>query len=144
MEALKTLARQCETVSRIPCRFRCEPPIHLDDPATALHLFRIAQEAVNNAVRHGQPGQITVSLGQRAQRLEIVVTDDGRGLGEVPEGHAGIGLDSMRQRARLLGGDCLIQAREGGGTVVRCWVPLPGLRARTTRTHTVTPSETGR
>jgi PAS domain S-box-containing protein len=125
MAALKNLAAQCETVSRIPCGFQCEPPVHVEDPATALHLFRIVQEAVNNAVRHGQPAQITLSLGQIAQRLEILVADDGRGLGEIPTGHSGIGLASMRQRARLLGGDCSIQSREGGGTVVRCWVPLP-------------------
>jgi signal transduction histidine kinase len=54
-----------------------------------------------------------------------VVTDDGRGFGEIPAAGSGIGLDSMRQRARLLGGDCSIQSREGDGTVVRCWVPSP-------------------
>jgi signal transduction histidine kinase len=72
-----------------------------------------------------------------------VVTDDGRGLGEIPAGHSGIGLDSMRQRARLLGGDCSIQPREGGGTVVRCWVPLPDLLARNTGMRTVPPPGKG-
>ena len=127
MAALQNLATQCETAFSVPCRFQCEPPVHVDDPGTALHLFRIAQEAVNNAVRHAQPAQINLSLGQIEQRLEIVVTDDGRGLRDIPAGHSGIGLDSMRQRARLLGGDCSIQPREGGGTVVRCWVPSPNL-----------------
>jgi len=131
MAALENLAKQCEAAARIHCRLQCEPPVHVEDPGTALHLFRIAQEAVNNAVRHGQPAQIAISLRQIAQRLEIVVTDDGRGLGEIPAGHSGIGLDSMRQRARLLGGECSIQPRDGGGTVVRCWVPsldAPGAR----------------
>lgn len=137
MAALEHLAKQCETTSGIPCRFQCEPPVHVEDPGTALHLFRIAQEAVNNAVRHGQPAQITLSLGQIAKRLEMVVTDDGRGLGEIPAGHSGIGLDSMRQRASLLGGDCSIQSREGGGTLVRCWVPWPALMVRNAGTRTV-------
>jgi len=124
MAALDQLTQHSERVSGIPCRFLCEPAVHVDDPGTAMHLFRIAQEAVNNAVRHGQPKQITLSLAQTAQRLEVAVTDDGRGLDEIPAGHSGIGLASMRQRARLLGGDCSIQPREGGGTAVRCWVPV--------------------
>ena len=142
MAALQQLARQCETTSGVACRFECEPPVHVEDPGTALHLFRIAQEAVNNAVRHAQPAQITLSLVQHAQRLEIVVADDGRGLGEIQPGHSGIGLASMRQRARLLGGECAIQPREGGGTTVRCWVPLPELLARS-RAARQPPRETG-
>jgi PAS domain S-box-containing protein len=139
MAAMDNLARHCETVSGIPCRFQCEPAVHVDDPVTALHLFRIAQEAVNNAVRHGQPSEITIRLEQTAQRLEVVVTDDGRGIGESAVGHAGAGLAGMGQRARLLGGDCSIQPRDGGGTIVRCWVPL------TQRTSAVRlPRPTGR
>jgi signal transduction histidine kinase len=133
MAAMDNLARHCETVSGIPCRFQCEPAVHVDDPVSALHLFRIAQEAVNNAVRHGQPSEITIRLNHAAQRLEVVVTDDGRGIGEMPPGHAGAGLAGMGQRARLLGGDCSIQPRDAGGTVVRCWVPLP---ARTSGART--------
>jgi signal transduction histidine kinase len=129
MAALENLARQCETVSSVPCRFQCERPVHVEDPGVALHLFRIAQEAVNNAVRHGQPTQITVSLVENAQGLEIVVTDNGRGFGEIAAGHSGVGLKGMRQRARLLGGDCSIHPRDGGGTVVACWVPSPSKAA---------------
>lgn len=130
MAALEKLARQCETVSGIPCRFQCERPVLVEDPMTAKHLFRIAQEAINNAVRHGQPAQITLSLTQDGQQLGIVVTDDGRGFEEPPAGHSGIGLTSMRQRARLLGGECTVQPREGGGTTVRCWVRWPKLVTR--------------
>jgi signal transduction histidine kinase len=132
MAAMDNMARQCETLSRIPCTFECDRPVHVADPDIALHLFRIAQEAVNNAVRHGQPSHVTIRLEQTAGRLEVVVTDDGRGVGEIPQGHTGTGLQSMGQRARLLGGDCSIQPREQGGTIVRCWVPvapaLPGAR----------------
>jgi two-component system CheB/CheR fusion protein len=134
MEALNTLVKQCETTSGIPCRFQCEPPIHFEDPGTALHLFRIAQEAVHNARRHSQAAEISVTLQRVGDSLEIVVTDDGTGLKQVPGNHSGIGMDSMRQRARLLGGDCSVLPREGGGTVVRCRVPLPDRRTRHTET----------
>ena len=91
----------------------------------AKHVFRIVQEAVNNAVRHGKPTHIAISLEQVEGRLEVAVTDDGNGLKETPEGQPGIGLESMRQRAQLLGGDLSVQPRTDGGTVVRCWMPLP-------------------
>ena len=134
MAALDALAKQSEAASGIACRFECERPIRVEDPGTALHLFRIAQEAVHNAVRHAQPTQIVISLTRGAERLEIRVTDNGRGLGDIPAGHTGIGLASMQQRARLLGGDCVIQSRDGSGTAVMCWVPWPALAPRDTRT----------
>jgi len=123
MVALENLARQCETASGISCRFHCEPPILMDDLIRAKHLFFIAQEALNNAVRHAQASQITVDLAQHGGHLELVVADDGRGPGEQPPGRGGIGMASMRQRASLLGGECAMLPREGGGTVVRCRVP---------------------
>ncbi|MGB7219770.1 MAG: PAS domain S-box protein, partial [Vicinamibacterales bacterium] len=129
MVALQDLAERCRQVSGVPCRFQCEPPVHVEEAGTALHLFRIAQEAINNAVRHGQPSQITVTLARTASHLEVTVADDGRGFSDVPAGHAGLGLVSMRQRARLLGGDCSVESRQGGGTVVKCWVPRPARAA---------------
>jgi PAS domain S-box-containing protein len=140
MAAMDNLARHCETVSGIPCRFQCEPAVRVDDPVTALHLFRIAQEAVNNAVRHAKPSEVTIRLQQTAQRFEVVVTDDGRGIGEIPATHAGAGLAGMGQRARLLGGDCSVQAREAGGTTVRCWIPLT---SRTSAGRTLRPGGKG-
>jgi two-component system CheB/CheR fusion protein len=123
MAALTHLAGQCEAASRVSCHFECEPPVSVDDPAMALHLFRIAQEAVNNAVRHAQPVHIGISLAAMPQRIEVVVTDDGRGFSDIKADHSGTGLESMRQRAHLLGGDISLRPREGGGTVLTCWVP---------------------
>jgi two-component system CheB/CheR fusion protein len=126
MVALDALAKQSEASSGIACRFECEPPVHVEDSGTAVQLYRIAQEAVHNAVRHAEATQIVVTLTRKEQRLEIAVSDDGRGLDDRPAGHPGIGLASMHQRARLLGGDCSIEPRdEGSGTVVMCWVPSP-------------------
>jgi len=140
MAALEQLAHQCQTAYGIPCRFRCEPPVYVEDSTSALHLFRIAQEAVSNAVRHAQPAQITIVLERTSRGLEIHVTDDGKGIGEVPPGSPGIGLESMRQRARQLGGECTIRLQESGGTIVNCWIPYSGLRASEARMPIVVPS----
>jgi two-component system sensor kinase FixL len=131
MAALQELATQAETQYELRCQFQCERPVYLDDPAAAKHVFRIVQEAINNAVRHGKPAHITISLAQIGQRLEVAVSDDGSGLPEMPSGHPGIGLESMCQRAHLLGGDLTVEPREGGGTVVTCWMPMPSTVADT-------------
>src|SRR5262249_35785737 len=123
--ALTDLAAECAARYDVPCRFECDPPVAIGQPTVAIHLYRIAQEAVTNAVRHGNPTQVTIRLAQVDRRLEMLVIDDGRGLEEKAAAQFGLGLESMRQRARLLRGDCSIQPRDGGGTVVTCWVPLP-------------------
>jgi signal transduction histidine kinase len=64
-------------------------------------LFRIVQEAVNNAIRHGQSNNITVRIARSGQSLCIEVEDDGRGLADIKE-TAGHGIDNMRTRARLI------------------------------------------
>jgi len=130
MAALRYLVRQCETVSNIPCRFECDSAVHVDDPGTALHLYRIAQEALNNAVRHSGAGAITLTLQRDGDHLSVVVHDDGRGVTPPAPGHPGIGVASMQQRARLLGGDCTVRPRPGGGTTVHCWVPATPAAAR--------------
>jgi len=123
--ALQQLASASGAAAGIPCRLLCEPGVHIAAPETALQLFRIAQEAVSNALRHGGPSQITISLQQNDRGLELTICDDGHGIGSLPAGHPGIGLESMRRRGQLLGGECAIQPAEGGGTIVSCRIP-PG------------------
>ena len=113
MAALQELATQAETQYGIRCDFRCERPVYLDDPAAAKHVFRIVQEAVNNAVRHGKPTHIDDQPGQQVgQRLEVAVSDDGDGLketlgrpsGDRPGKHAAarapVGRRPLRSAAR--------------------------------------------
>lgn len=123
--ALDRLAIQSESSTGISCRFQCDPPVRVETPFMALQLYRIAHEAVNNAIRHSQASHITITLRETDRRLELAIVDDGRGIGTVAAGHGGIGLESMRQRGHLLGGECAIQPRDGGGTLVRCWLPKP-------------------
>ncbi len=86
--------------------------------------FRIAQEALTNVVHHAHARKCRVQI-RMSSRNEFVmeITDDGRGL---PEGYrAGVGLTSMRERASELGGTCLVERQESGGTRVRIELPLP-------------------
>jgi len=83
-----------------------------------MHLYRIAQEAINNATRHGKPENIFLFLNAGARSLRLRVVDDGAGISESDSN--GMGLDIMRYRARLIGGQLTIRRRNGRGTIVSC------------------------
>lgn len=123
--ALKDLAAQVELSSGIRCRLDVRDPVYLDNRVTAKHLFLIAQEAVTNALRHASPSLIEMCLTQLEDRIEMRVSDDGRGIGREGEIGKGFGLEGMRQRARLAGGDLIVSLKPGGGTMVACWIPWP-------------------
>jgi PAS domain S-box-containing protein len=90
----------------------------------ALALFRIAQEALSNATRHSGATGIQVHLAEKGGTLELVVEDNGRGIGgDLLRAGGGVGLNSMRERARLKGGDLVLEARPGGGTRVVASIP---------------------
>ncbi len=95
----------------------------LGDPRTAIQLYRIAQEALSNAVRHAGAGQIDVSLRREPGETVLRVDDDGRGLPADAPAAVGLGLRTMRWRAERAGGVLTIAARPGGGTRVECRVP---------------------
>ncbi|GBC87672.1 Signal transduction histidine-protein kinase/phosphatase DegS [bacterium HR12] len=94
-------------------------------------VFRIVQEALNNAVKHAKASTISVIVGQRDGRLSVVVEDDGRGFDvaeverrETPELSEGFGLRGMRERAELVGGTLTLESQPGRGTTVRLEVPI--------------------
>lgn len=83
-------------------------------------LLRISQEAVSNAVRHGRPHTVSITMADGQSHWELAVADDGVGMEEHPELYAseGFGLSSMRQRANAIGGEWHIESRPGAGTRV--------------------------
>ena len=93
------------------------------DAEEGMHLYRIAQEAVNNAVKHGAPRKITMALSQIHNSVRLTIADDGKGLGPSPAGTRGMGLDSMRYRSRVLRGELKFDSRPGEGTIVSCEIP---------------------
>ena len=90
--------------------------------AVEVAAYRIAVEAVNNAVRHSGGTQVDVTLRRRPDALELVIRDDGGGITE--ERGVGVGIGSMRDRAEELGGTCTVRAAPGGGTQVVAQLPL--------------------
>jgi signal transduction histidine kinase len=87
------------------------------------HLYRIAQEAVNNALKHAMAKEIRLGLERREDTLVLEVEDDGDGLPDSPSAEGGIGLRVMRHRAELIGGTLEIGSPPAGGTRIACFIP---------------------
>jgi len=90
------------------------------DPESGMHLYRIAQEAVNNAAKHARAKNVSISLHSSGGSTRLVIADDGKGISALPANKQGIGLESMRFRARALQGEFKIDSIPGEGTVVVC------------------------
>lgn len=120
--ALQLLAETVRTNFRTPCTADIDESIAVTDSETQNHLFRIAQEAVNNALRHGKPKNITLSLQRVSpEECELRVSDDGVGMKKTkkPESN-GIGVRVMAYRANLMGARLLIETKPRRGVVVTC------------------------
>jgi signal transduction histidine kinase len=94
------------------------------DPAGEVEAYRIAQEALANATRHGHARRVAVSVQRLARHVRIEVSDDGVGFDPRSVGARGLGLASMRDRAAAVGGSLTIRSRPGRGTLLRLDVPL--------------------
>jgi signal transduction histidine kinase len=123
MAALEEFASNIAANFGIPCSFECRSPVLVRDSAVAIHLFRIAQEAVHNAIKHAKPSQIAIRLRESGGRITLAVQDDGGGIPREAGTRKGLGLQIMNYRASLLGGALSIQPPPGGGTLVTCSVP---------------------
>jgi signal transduction histidine kinase len=124
---MTALASRAESTSRggtVRCVFECAEPVRVADAEAAGHLYRIAQEAVNNALKHAAASEIRIGLERRDGMLVIEVDDDGGGFDEKAEARDGIGLRVMRYRARLIGGVLEIGSAPAGGARISCRVKL--------------------
>jgi signal transduction histidine kinase len=121
--ALKDLAETTSRLTNIQVSFYETGAILVEEADAGMHLYRIAQEAVNNAAKHGDPRNITIGLSKVQDALRLTVADDGKGLVPSPDGVRGMGLDSMRYRARVLGGELKIDFHPNEGTIVSCEMP---------------------
>jgi PAS domain S-box-containing protein len=122
--ALEELAEATRERFKIPCRFASAGPVAVESSIVATHLYRIAQEAVSNAVKHSRAKSIGIRLRARGGVLELSVADDGQGLSAGRRKEAtGMGLHIIEYRARTIGGDVRIGPGRRGGTKVSCCVP---------------------
>jgi len=123
----QALARNAEEISKIAqveCRFESDPPVSITSPEVAHHLYYIAQEALNNALRHGKPSVISIQLSTDGPSGILMIRDNGLGF-EPGEVAAGFGRYTIENRARIIGGTVDIKSRNGQGTTVACTFPLP-------------------
>ena len=118
--ALEQLASTTRRLFGVSCSFSSKMPAPVYNPDTALHLYRIAQEAVTNAVRHGKSGHIVIGLGADPQTVTLTVEDDGVGMVDSAPNRQGMGLQIMGHRARAIGATLDIRRRHGAGTAIAC------------------------
>lgn len=125
MAALEELADNTARAYEIACDFRYDNPVQVNDNKTSVQLFRIAQEAVSNAVKHGQARRVDIHLARQSGNIVLTVRDDGVGIPDKPGKGTGMGLLTMNHRAQMMGGTIQVSPRNGGGTQVICSVPAP-------------------
>jgi len=124
MSALQHLAATLEKMCGVPCRFDCPAPVKVARHQVASHLYRIAQEAATNAMKHAKPKAVTISLSSNATGLLLRVEDDGIGLPDREEKlQGGSGLRIMKYRAAALGAELTFASRSPSGTIVTCSLP---------------------
>jgi PAS domain S-box-containing protein len=122
--ALKRWAAEVEDLFRISCRLQMNQPVLIHDSNMSTHLYRIAQEAVNNAIKHGQAQNITISLSASNGQGTLRIENDGGPIPEpLPDG-SGMGMQIMHYRARMIGGSLKVGRGKTRGIAISCLFPL--------------------
>jgi len=123
MSALHELAANAQQLFKIECRLEAPVPVMIQNNVAATHLYRIVQESINNAVKHGKAKKIKVTLKHGGDKVALSVSDDGTGFApETKKGpDSGMGLHIMRYRASVLDAALDVRSgRDGAGTTVTC------------------------
>ena len=120
MLALDEYAAITSELFKTRCRFECDLPVLIHDAATAGHLYRMAQEAVRNAIKHGKAKNILIRLEASEEGLLLSIKDDGCGLPKSLPKDRGMGLRIMAHRAAMIGGRFSALADPTGGTLISC------------------------
>lgn len=120
MHALSELAANARSLFGIACLFECDDSILVDDNATATHLYRIAQEALNNAIKHGKADRVIIRFARNGNTTTLTVEDNGMGLANAANHGGGMGLSIMNYRASMVGASLDIRNGRDGGAQVIC------------------------
>ncbi len=124
--AIENLARQSEKLFRIECTVESESEIDIAERNRAEHLYRIVQEAINNAVKHGQASGVKVSMRLDTDgSLHVTIHDNGTGFPPNWRQNRGLGVRIMEFRARLIGGHFEQHNHTKGGAIIECTLPNP-------------------
>jgi len=126
--SLRELAARTKKLFRVDCRFKCKGTVLIHDHHVGIHLYRIAQEAVSNAVKHGKASRIDIGLTKNAERIVLAVSDNGIGLPIKMRNKKGMGLHVMQYRAGVIDASLIAQRQPDGGTAFVCSVKEPPLK----------------
>ena len=122
MQALEEFAAATSELFSINCRFVCHSPVLMQDSPTAIHLYRIAQEGVSNAIKHGRASEVTILLEEAENELRLVISDNGQGMAPASK-DKGMGLRIMADRAKMVGGSFQVGPAPSQGIELICLVP---------------------
>ncbi len=124
MSALERWASEVSDVFHLDCRFECPSTVLISDEMLAEHVYHMAQESVNNAVKHARPHSVTIGLTEVNRIGMLTVRDDGLGFNMSSGTPSGLGLRIMYYRAKMIGGSLYLQSAPGKGTLVSCSFPI--------------------
>ena len=137
MVALADLALRTSELPGVRCTFECDEPVCILDNQTATHLYRLSQETVTNALKHGHARKIVISLSDDGELITLKITDNGIGFTDNDLESGGMGLRIMRYRAELIRAKLTIAPAHRRGTEVTCTLPhlqeslpAPGIAAQ--------------
>ena len=119
-QSLRELATTAEQLFHISCTVECDSNLLINSKNASTHLFRLAQEAINNAVKHGRANHVSILLGTAGEKAVLRIIDDGVGFPPEHARRSGLGLRIMTYRAQKVGGSLGIHPGQHGGTVVSC------------------------
>jgi signal transduction histidine kinase len=123
ISAIEVLLRNIKNTFDVPCDFEYDESVKLDHSTQSVHLYRITQEAINNALKHGKANQILIQLKDVDGKYVLSVEDNGKGFSEKDTQSKGMGLHIMRYRANALNGTLDIKKGQKGGIIVICALP---------------------
>jgi two-component system sensor kinase FixL len=121
---LRETSKNIEERTGVRCEVQWEDNLVIANEDVVMHFFRIAQEAIQNAVRHAAPTLIKVSLRRLVETVQLAVEDDGIGLSPSARSTKGLGLRIMVYRAGIIGGELMIENSPKGGTRIVCVIPI--------------------
>jgi len=124
MSALEHWAGEVSELFHVSCRFEISDPVFVHEEVLAEHLYRLAQEAVTNALKHAHARNIVIGLAVVKGGGVLTIRDDGCGFDTVLQSQQGLGLRIMSYRAKMISGSLSVQSSASGGTMVRCLFPI--------------------
>ncbi|MBC8096163.1 MAG: hypothetical protein H7Y43_10150, partial [Akkermansiaceae bacterium] len=124
-DALRQLSKHAKNSFKIACRFEADDDIPVLEGNVVGQLYKITQEALTNAIKHGKANRVTIALKTDADKLRLTIRNSGTPFPSVVSRNAGMGLRIMNYRANLI--DATVEVKPGSpdGTIVTCLLPIP-------------------